>query len=270
VVGAAALMGATAAAFAGTAAAGHFTDATGLAHGIAAHAGRIAGVVFAVALLDAAIIGAFAVSLSTAYAAGDALGLKHSLHRGFRQAKGFYAIYAALIAVAAAIVLIPRAPLGLIIEGVQALAGVLLPAATVFLLLLCNDRAVLGPWANSRRTNMFTSVVITVLIALSAVLTASVVFPGITGRQMLGIILACLTAAVAVGGWTLIRSLRAADRPVEVDRRDRENWRMPPLNMLSKPVMSAGRKVTLTALGGYMAIAMILVVLRIIQMALVS
>jgi Mn2+/Fe2+ NRAMP family transporter len=269
VVGAAALMGVTAAAFAGSPAAGHFTDAAGLAHGIAAHAGRVAGVVFAVALLDAAIIGAFAVSLSTAYAAGDALGLKHSLHRGFRQAKGFYAIYAALIAVAAAIVLIPRAPLGLIIEGVQALAGVLLPAATVFLLMLCNDRAVLGPWVNSRRTNVFTSVVITVLIALSAVLTTSVVFPGITGRQIFGIILGCLTAAVAVGGWILIRSLRAGSL-AEVDRRDRETWRMPPLNMLSKPVMSTGRKVALTVLGSYMAIAMVMVILRIIQMALAS
>jgi Mn2+/Fe2+ NRAMP family transporter len=269
VVGAAALMGATAAAFAGTAASGHFTDAAGLAHGIAAHAGRIAGVVFAVALLDAAIIGAFAVSLSTAYAVGDTLGLKHSLHRGFRQAKGFYAIYAALIAVAAAIVLIPRAPLGLIIEGVQALAGVLLPAATVFLLMLCNDRAVLGPWVNSRRTNIFTYVVITVLIALSAVLTTSVVFPRITGREILGIILGCLAAAVIVGGWILLRSLRVRSS-VEVDRRDRENWRMPPLTMLSKPVMSAGRKVTLTVLGSYMAIAMILVVVRIIQMAVAS
>ena len=225
--------------------------------------------VFAVALLDAAIIGAFAVSLSTAYAVGDTLGLKHSLHRGFRQAKGFYAIYAALIAVAAAIVLIPGAPLGLIIEGVQALAGVLLPAATVFLLLLCNDRAVLGPWVNSRRTNMFTSVVITVLIAMSVVLTASVVFPGITGRQILGIILGCMMAAVVVGGWILIRSLRAGSL-VEVDRRDRETWRMPPLNMLSKPVMSAGRKVTLTVLGSYMAIAMVMVIVRIIQMALAS
>jgi Mn2+/Fe2+ NRAMP family transporter len=258
VVGAAALMGATA---------GHFTDATGLAHGIAAHAGRIAGVVFAVALLDAAIIGAFAVSLSTAYAAGDALGLKHSLHRGFRQAKGFYAIYAALIAVAAAIVLIPRAPLGLIIEGVQALAGVLLPAATVFLLMLCNDRAVLGPWVNRRGTNVFTSAVISVLVALSAVLTASVVFPGITGRQILVIVLGCLTAAVAGGGWTLFRSLRVRST-VDVDRRDRENWRMPPLNMLSKPVMSVGRKVTLTVLGSYMAIAMVLVIVRIIQLAI--
>jgi hypothetical protein len=53
-----------------------------------------------------------------------------------------------------------------------------------------------------------------------------------------------------------------------VDRHDRENWRMPPLNMLSKPVMSAGRKVTLTILGSYMAIAMILVIVRIIQLAI--
>jgi Mn2+/Fe2+ NRAMP family transporter len=267
VVGAAALMGATAAAFAGTAAAGHFTDAAGLAHGIAAHAGRVAGVVFAVALLDAAIIGAFAVSLSTAYAVGDTLGLKHSLHRGFRQAKGFHAIYAVLIVVAAAIVLIPRAPLGLIVLGVQALAGVLLPAATVFLLLLCNDRAVLGPWVNRRGTNVFTSAVITLLVTMSVVLTASVLFPGIAARQILGIVLGCAVAALAVGGWALTRSLRTRSS-VELERRDRESWRMPPLNMLSKPVMSVGRKVVLTVLGSYMASTMVLVIVRIIEMAL--
>ena len=137
VLGAAALMGVTAVAFAGTKGFGNFTDASGLAHGIAAHAGRLAGVVFAVALLDAAIIGAFAVSLSSAYAIGDVLGMNHSLHRGFKHAKGFYAIYAALICGAATIVLIPGSPLGLLTEGVQVLAGVLLlgrdcvPAAAV-------------------------------------------------------------------------------------------------------------------------------------------
>src|SRR6266851_1655436 len=89
--------------------------------------------------LMGATAAAFAVSLSTAYAVGDMLGLKHSLHRGVRQAKGFYAMYAALIALAAAIVLVPGSPLGLLTEGVQVLAGVLLPSATVFLLMLCND-----------------------------------------------------------------------------------------------------------------------------------
>src|SRR5579859_5629359 len=107
-VGGATLMGVTSVAFThAPASLAHVADTAGYAHAIAAHAGRVAGVIFAVALLDAAIVGAFAVSLSSAYAIGDVLGLKHSLHRGFRQAKGFYAIYAALIGGAAAVVLIP-------------------------------------------------------------------------------------------------------------------------------------------------------------------
>src|SRR5262249_18363049 len=114
VLGAGAVMGFTAAAFAGTHGFGHFTDTAGIAAGLQAHAGRVAGVLFAVALLDASIIGAFAVSLSTAYALGDVFGLKHSLHRGVRGAKGFYAIYGGVILAAAAVVLIPGSPLGLL------------------------------------------------------------------------------------------------------------------------------------------------------------
>jgi Mn2+/Fe2+ NRAMP family transporter len=267
VLGAAAVMGATAAAFAGTRGAGNFTDAAGLAHGIAVHAGRVAGVVFAVALLDASVIGAFAVSLSSAYAIGDTLGLRHSLHRGIRQAKGFYAIYTALIAGAAAIVLIPGAPLGLMIEGVQVLAGVLLPSATVFLLLLCNDRAVLGPWTNRRGTNVFTSAVVAVLVTLSVVLTASVLFPDITGPQILDIIAGCALVSVAAGGWALAR-MRRAHSSVEVDRSARETWRMPPLNVLSAPMMSTGRKAGIAALRSYLAISMVMVIVKIVAMAI--
>ncbi|HVT69330.1 MAG TPA: NRAMP family divalent metal transporter, partial [Trebonia sp.] len=208
VVGAAALMGTTAAAFAHSPAG--FTDSAGLARGIAAYAGHVAGVLFAVALLDAAVIGAFAVSLSSAYAIGDVLGMKHSLHRGVGQAKGFYALYTALICAAAAIVLIPGSPLGLITEGVQVLAGVLLPAATVFLLMLCNDRAVLGPWVNTPRTNAFTGAVIAVLITLSVVLTASVIVPSITASAIFTIMAACAAAAVAAGGVILARGRRSA------------------------------------------------------------
>jgi Mn2+/Fe2+ NRAMP family transporter len=267
VIGAAAVMGATAAAFAGTKGAGNFTDSAGLAHGIAAYAGRVAGIVFAIALLDASIIGAFAVSLSSAYAIGDVLGLKHSLHRGIGQAKGFYAVYAALIGGAAAVVLIPGTPLGLLTEGVQVLAGVLLPSATVFLLLLCNDKSVLGPWVNGRRVNLFTSGVIAVLITLSVVLTASVLFPGITGQQIVIIMAACAVASVAAGGWALVRARRAVGG-VPVDRTGRDTWRMPPLAMLSKPVLSTGRKIGLSALRTYLAIAMILVIVKIVQVAL--
>jgi Mn2+/Fe2+ NRAMP family transporter len=277
VVGAAALMGATAAAFSGTRAAGNFTDSAGLAHGVALYAGHLAGVIFAVALLDAAVIGAFAVSLSSAYAIGDVLGLNHSLHRGIGQAKGFYAVYAALIGGAATIVLIPGSPLGLITEGVQVLAGVLLPSATVFLLLLCNDREVLGPWVNGRRTNAFTSAVIAVLITLSVVLTASVLYPAITAGQMVVIFAACGAVSVVACAWVLIRRraagavLAGAVLAGAASARDaamlRDNWRMPPLAELGGPVVSRARKLGLTALRGYLAIAMIMVIVKIVLMA---
>jgi Mn2+/Fe2+ NRAMP family transporter len=267
VAGGAALMGVAAAAFAGTRGAGNFTDANGLAHGIALYAGHAAGVIFAIALLDAAVIGAFAVSLSSAYAIGDVLGLNHSLHRGFGQAKGFYAVYAALVCGAAAIVLIPGSPLGLIIEGVQVLAGVLLPSATVFLLLLCNDKDVLGPWVNRRGTNLFTSAVIAVLITLSVVLTASVMFPAITSGQILAIFAACAAVSVLTGaGMTLRRRSRAlAANPYAAA--DRDTWRMPPLAELGDPVVSTARKIGLTALRGYLFIAMILVIVKIVLLA---
>jgi Mn2+/Fe2+ NRAMP family transporter len=268
VIGAAALMGATTAAFAGTHGFGHFTDAAGLAQGLSGYAGRTAGVLFAIALLDASIIGAFAVSLSTAYAIGDVFGLKHSLHRGVKGAKGFYAVYAGLVAAAAAVVLIPGSPLGLLTEGVQVLAGVLLPSATVFLLLLCNDRAVLGPWVNGRTTNLFASVVVAVLVTLSVVLTASVLFPSIGSGQIVTIMISCAAASVLAGGFVLARRLRPGSvAGLPVDRSGRSSWRMPPLTLLDRPVMSAGRKIGMSALRLYLLVAVILVIVRIVELA---
>ena len=288
VTGAAALMGTTAVAFAHSGAA--FTDSAGLARGIAGYAGHVAGALFAVALLDAAVIGAFAVSLSSAYAIGDVLGMKHSLHRGVGQAKGFYALYAALVGGAAAIVLIPGSPLGLITEGVQVLAGVLLPAATVFLLMLCNDKAVLGPWVNTAKTNAFTGGVIAVLITLSVVLTASVMFPAITAGQIFTIMGGCAVLAVAVGGFAVIRGRRAvralagaasagaveAEIAEEVEAAtdtalgpvDRLSWRMPPLSELSAPAITGARRIGLIGLRAYLAVAMVMVIVKIVMLAI--
>jgi NRAMP (natural resistance-associated macrophage protein)-like metal ion transporter len=269
VVGGAALMGASAAAFAGTGAFGNFTDAAGLAHGLQAHAGKVAGVLFAIALLDASIIGAFAVSLSTAYAIGDVFGIKHSLHRGVKGAKGFYLVYAAVVAAAAAIVLIPGSPLGLLTEGVQTLAGVLLPSASVFLLLLCNDKQVLGPWVNGPRTNAFTAFVVGVLVTLSIILTASVLFPHITAGAIIDIMAACGVAGILAAGYAFTRR-RTATAEDPIDRLGRDGWRMPPLETLTRPVMATGRKIGMGALRTYLAVAMVLVVVRIVQVALGS
>ena len=263
VIGAAAIMGFTAVVFTGTKGFGDFTDSTGIAAGLAAYAGKLLGALFAVARLDASGFAAFAVSLSSAYALGDVLGLKHSLHRGVGQAKGFYAAYAGLIGLAAAIVLIPGSPLGLLTEGVQTLAGVLLPSATVFLLLLCNDRQVLGPWVNGRATTVFTSVVVGVLVMLSIILTSAVLFPGISARQIVLIMIGCAAAGVLAAGYALLRRGRADAQPV--DRTGRDDWRMPPLETLARPTMSTGRKIGMGALRGYLFLAMILVIGKIAQ-----
>ncbi|OLZ65310.1 manganese transporter [Streptomyces sp. IMTB 2501] len=267
VIGAAAMMGFTAAAFAGTHGSGQFTDAAGVATGLEHRAGKLAGVLFAIALLDASIIGAFAVSLSTAYAIGDVLGLRHSLHRGVGGAKGFYAVYAGLVAAAAAIVLIPGSPLGLLTEGVQTLAGVLLPSASVFLLLLCNDKTVLGPWVNGPKTNAFTSAVVGVLVALSIILTASVLFPDISSGAILDIMAACGIVGVLAAGYAFTRR-RTGTKEDPIDRTGRDEWRMPPLQTLTRPAISTARKIGMGALRTYLLIAMVLVVIKIVEVAL--
>jgi hypothetical protein len=277
VLGAGAMMAFCAAAFSGTPAFGQFSDAGGVATGLGTYVSKAAGVLFALALIDASIIGAAAVSLSTAYAIGDVLGLRHSLHRSPKEAKGFYVMFTGLLVGAAVIVVIPGSPLGLLTEGVQTLAGVLLPSATVFLLLLCNDREVLGPWVNGRKLNIFTSAVIAILVMLSIVLTAAVVFPHITGGAILTILAVGSALAIAAGLFLAIRHRlqrhgdKQADQQtqaVPVDRELRASWRMPPLALLTRPTLSTGRRLGLTVLRGYLVIAAGMVIVRVVQLAL--
>jgi Mn2+/Fe2+ NRAMP family transporter len=278
VLGAAVIMAVTAFGFAGSARHGHFTDAGAVATGLAATVGHHAGGMFALLLLDASLIGAAAVTLATSYALGDIAGAKHSLHRSVKDAPLFYGAYAFFLAAAATVVLIPGAPLGIITEGVQALAGVLLPSATVFLVLLCNDRAVLGPWVNKAWLNAVAGVIIGVLVLLSLVLTAATLFPGLSGGQLAvllgGGVLVGLLAAV---GWAVARWLGARRLPddpeAELDTgvvlaAERMTWRMPPLAELPRPVWSPGRKLGMITLRLYLVIAVSLVIVKIVQLSL--
>ncbi|HEY1155627.1 MAG TPA: NRAMP family divalent metal transporter [Arthrobacter sp.] len=269
IISAGAIMGFTAATFAGQPEFGNFTDAGGVADGLEKYVGKAAGVLFAVALIDASIIGAAAVGLSTSYALGDVLGLKHSLHRKISDAKGFYAVFAGILVISAVIVLIPGAPLGLLTVGVQVLAGVLLPSATVFLLLLCNDKQVLGPWVNGRATNVFTALIIAVLVILSIVLTAGVLFPDMGAGVIVGILATGAGACVVGGaGYLLYARARPGRNEAPIDRTGKQDWRMPPLALLTAPKLSTARRWGLTVLRTYLLIAMILVIVRVVQLAL--
>ena len=129
-------------------------------------------------MINAAVLGTTAISLSSAWAYGEVRGWPHSLEMPIRKAPGFYATYIGCVALAAAIVLIPGAPLQLIILGVQVLAGIMLPSAIIFLQLLLNDREVLGNnFVNRPWNNWVNWTIIIVLFILSLILAAQVVAP---------------------------------------------------------------------------------------------
>ena len=266
VVGAGAIMIIATYAVAGTPLAGHFTDALGVADALGRKS-SVLGALFAIVLLDASIIGAAAVTLATSYAFGDMFGIKHSLHRSFRDAKAFYVTYTALVVAAAAIVLIPHAPLGLITEAVQALAGLLLPSASVFLLLLCNDPEVLGPWVNPRWLNAVATVIIATLLMLSGTLMATTLFPHIDATKVTIWLSIALAAGLAAAGITLrLGKTRRAAAPPPVPRELRSSWRMPPLTLLKPVTWSPALKLGMLALRGYLVIAVLLLLIKAIQL----
>src|SRR6202048_1744427 len=274
IAGAMAIMAFTAHTFAGHSEFGNFVDAGAVSAGMEKYFGKTPAMLFALALLDACIIGASAVSLSTAYALGDVFSWRHSLHRKATEAKGFYAVYCGLIVLAAALVLTPGIQLGLLTSAVQTLAGVLLPGATVFLLLLCNDKAVLGPWANSRRLNLFTGGVVAVLVMLSVILTGSVLYPGISDTVILSILIGGsvvgLVAALGVSfaqrrlGKPQAENIGSISRTVNVAN---ENWRMPPLEQLPQARLSLASRIWLIVFRAYLLFAGSLVLFRIFQLA---
>jgi Mn2+/Fe2+ NRAMP family transporter len=292
--GAIALMAATAFGLGGTSAAGNFTDAGAVATHLSDHVGHSVGVLFAIILLDASLIGANCVGLATTYALGDAMGKPHSLHWKITQAPLFYGSYALLLGVSAAVAFSPDHVLGLITQGVQALAGVLLPSATVFLVLLCNDRPVMGPWVNSFRQNAVAWLIVWSLVVLSLMLTTVTFFPHLStatlvGGLAVGAIIGVLGAAgVLVVGWYAQR--RDAENTVpfgaldldqveelenlpKLTRRElkafrdevRARWTTPALTTLERPVMSPLRRAGLFTLRAYLVVACVLVVVKLVE-----
>jgi hypothetical protein len=167
------------------------------------------------------------------------------------------------------VVLLPGLPLGLLIEGVEALTGVLLPATSVFLVLLCNDRAVLGPWVNQTWKNIVTGIVVWVLLLLSFASGASTLFPELPAAMIeIGLVIGAgigLAAAALVGvvRWWTVRAECKALRD-----QDRLAWRTPALADLTRPELSPLRRAGLITLRAYLLIAAALVIIKVAQLAL--
>jgi len=126
-------------------------------------AGNAAGTVFALGLIEAGAVAILTISASTAYAAGECIGVSHSFNSSPRNANVFYAANVGVALLAAAVILIPGAPLLSIALNANVLATVLLPVSLVFMVMLANDHALMGRWVNRRSTNLIGVAVIAVV-----------------------------------------------------------------------------------------------------------
>jgi len=116
-------------------------------------AGGAAGAVFALGLIEAGAVAILTISASTAYAAGECIGVSHSFNSSPRNAAVFYVANIGVALLAALVILIPGAPLLSIALNANVLATVLLPVSLVFMVMLANDKGLMGAWANKRSTN---------------------------------------------------------------------------------------------------------------------
>jgi len=141
------------------------------------YVGNVGATLFALGLFEAGLVAALTISLSSAYAFGEVTGRARSLNTSLRAGWPFYAVIVSAAAIAGALVLIPNAPLVFITIIVNVIAVLAMPPAIVFLLLLVNDREIMGSHANSPMANFF-GIGVTVLLILAGLGFAVItVFP---------------------------------------------------------------------------------------------
>jgi NRAMP (natural resistance-associated macrophage protein)-like metal ion transporter len=130
-------------------------------------AGEYAYLLFAAGLFNASLFAASVLPISTAYAVCEGLGLESGLDKRFEEAPAFYWLYTALIVVGAGVVLIPRFPLFRVMVLSQVANGILLPFVLIFVLLLINDRELMGGYVNSKGYNVISWMTVGTMIALT-------------------------------------------------------------------------------------------------------
>lgn len=133
-------------------------------------AGEYAYLLFAAGLFNASLFAASVLPISTSYAVCEGIGFESGLDKKFHEAPAFYWLYTLLIAGGAGVLLIPNLPLAQIIVFSQVVNGVVLPFVLVFMLLLTNDRELMGQYVNSRAVNLIAWITVGVMIALTIAL----------------------------------------------------------------------------------------------------
>jgi Mn2+/Fe2+ NRAMP family transporter len=143
-------------------------DAADAAEALRPLAGEYAYVLFAAGLFNASLFAASILPISTSYAVCEGLGFESGLDKKFHEAPAFYWLYTVLIVAGAGVLLVPRFPLAHIMVLSQVVNGVVLPFVLIFMLLLTNDRELMGRHVNSRAFNVIAWITVATMIGLTA------------------------------------------------------------------------------------------------------
>lgn len=150
-------------------------DAKDAAVALAPLAGRYASGLFAVGLLNAAIFSVAIIPLSTAYAVCEAFGWEAGLDRSFREAPIFVGLFTGLIVASGLVILLPGIPLIPVMFVSQVFNGMLLPVVLIFLIILTNDRQIMGAFRNSAAFNVVSGISVLAMILLTVLLFVTTV-----------------------------------------------------------------------------------------------
>ena len=154
-------------------------DVSDVAVALTPLAGKFAALLFALGLLNAAVFTASILPLSTAYYVCEAFGFERGLDHRFSEAPVFYGFYLVLILIGAITVIVPGAPLVPIIFYSQVLNGMLLPIVLVLMLLLINNKKLMGKWTNSPLFNVIAWTTAVIVGILTVISTAQLIFPSL-------------------------------------------------------------------------------------------
>ncbi|MBI4212109.1 MAG: Nramp family divalent metal transporter [Deltaproteobacteria bacterium] len=151
----------------------HIESAGDAAMALAPLAGKYASWLFAFGLFNASLFAASVLPLSTAYYICEGLGFEAGMNKSFREAPYFYGLYTAIIAIGAAVILIPGFPLLRVMVFSQVLNGILLPFVLILMLVLINRKDVMGEFTNRLKGNVAAWIAVLVLLGLTTFMLMS-------------------------------------------------------------------------------------------------
>ena len=157
----------------------HVETASDAAHALQPLAGPYAETLFAIGLFGASMLAAGVLPLATAYSISEALGFEKGVSRSFREAPIFLGVFTFLIAVGAAVAVIPNLPLIRVLLVTQVINGLLLPVILIAILRLVNNRELMGTHVNGPIYNVAAWLTTGVVCAISFLFIVVTVFPNL-------------------------------------------------------------------------------------------